>query len=371
MTLVAAAGFYLFRYGLDRPVGATYALFAAVALGGLARIPGTGRQRAALVLRLLPVCWLLVVIGTWLSVRTWSAVVGMLAVGFALAFAAVGGPRLAGAAPGLQLLYILPSFPPYAPGTLAERLVEHDDRARPARRRRGAALPRARPAAVPRAGRPRRTRGRALRHAPRHRAPHPDRHRRRPGPRGRPDAAVPVRAGGGTPGRAGGARPRPRPHRPRRAHPPQPPRRPARRAGRAARPRGDLRPARGGGAGRGGRDLSAHRAVAGDAVHGTGRRTRPRGGGLRGMCPRCRATGPSARSAAPATRPCWRSPTPPSLSARPPIWPCTAGTRRWRPGRAATGTPGAGHPCCGGTGCAITPVAGRCSSRTRSVSPWP
>ncbi|MET9072691.1 FUSC family protein [Streptomyces sp. NPDC004232] len=123
MTLVAAAGFYLFRYGLDRPVGATYALFAAVALGGLARIPGTGRQRAALVLRLLPVCWLLVVVGTWLSVRTWSAVVGMLAVGFALAFAAVGGPRLAGAAPGLQLLYILPSFPPYAPGTLAERLA--------------------------------------------------------------------------------------------------------------------------------------------------------------------------------------------------------------------------------------------------------
>lgn len=111
VTLVAAAGFHLFRYGLDRPVTATYALFSAVALGGLARIPGTGRQRAATVLRLLPVCWLLVVVGTYLSVRTWSAVVGMLAVGFALAFAAVGGPRPAGAAPGLQLLYILPPFP--------------------------------------------------------------------------------------------------------------------------------------------------------------------------------------------------------------------------------------------------------------------
>ncbi|MER5545931.1 FUSC family protein [Streptomyces sp. NPDC002589] len=123
VTLVAAAGFYLFRYGLDRPVAATYALFTAVALGGLAKIPGTGRQRAATGLRLLPVCWLLVVIGTCLSVRTWSAVVGMLAVGFALAFAAVGGPRPAGAVPGLQLLYILPSFPPYAPGTLGERLI--------------------------------------------------------------------------------------------------------------------------------------------------------------------------------------------------------------------------------------------------------
>ncbi|MFJ4624544.1 FUSC family protein [Streptomyces sp. NPDC088812] len=123
VTLVAAAGFYLFRYGFDSPVASVYALFAAVALGGLSKIPGTGRQCAATVVRLLPVCWLLVVVGTYLSVRTWSAVVGMFVVGFALAFAAVGGPRPAGAAPGLQLLYILPSFPPYDPGSLDERLL--------------------------------------------------------------------------------------------------------------------------------------------------------------------------------------------------------------------------------------------------------
>ncbi|MFF3505686.1 FUSC family protein [Streptomyces sp. NPDC003247] len=123
VTLVAAAGFYLFRYGFGSPVASTYALFAAVALGGLSKIPGTGRQRAATVVRLLPVCWLLVVVGTYLSVRTWSAVVGMFVVGFALAFAAVGGPRPAGAAMGLQLLYILPSFPPYDPGSLDERLL--------------------------------------------------------------------------------------------------------------------------------------------------------------------------------------------------------------------------------------------------------
>ncbi|GGI94197.1 hypothetical protein GCM10010121_000680 [Streptomyces brasiliensis] len=123
VTLVAAAGFYLFRYGLDNPVAATYALFAAVALAGLSKIPGTGRQRAVVVLRLVPVCWLLVVVGTYLSVRTWSAVVGMLVVGFSLAFAAVGGPRPAGAAPGLQLLYMLPSFPPYDPSQLDDRLV--------------------------------------------------------------------------------------------------------------------------------------------------------------------------------------------------------------------------------------------------------
>ncbi|MEV5732482.1 FUSC family protein [Streptomyces sp. NPDC052292] len=123
VTLVATTGFFLFRYGLGLPVAATYALFSAVALGGLSRIPGTGRQRAATGLRALPVCWLLVIAGTCLSVRTWSAVTGMLVVGFALAFSAVGGPRPAGAAPGLQLLYILPSFPPYDPGSLGERLV--------------------------------------------------------------------------------------------------------------------------------------------------------------------------------------------------------------------------------------------------------
>ncbi|MGW1769441.1 FUSC family protein [Streptomyces sp. NPDC002073] len=123
VTVAAGAGFYLFLYGFGMPTGGTYALFSAVALAGLSRIPGTGRQRAAVVVRLLPVCWLLVVIGTFLSVRTWSAVLGMLVVGFVLAFVAVCGPRPAGAGPGLQLLYILPSFPPYDPGTLGERLA--------------------------------------------------------------------------------------------------------------------------------------------------------------------------------------------------------------------------------------------------------
>lgn len=123
VTLAGGAGFYLFLYGFGSAVAATYAVFAAVALAGLSRIPGTGRQRAVVVLRLVPVCWVLLAIGTCLAVRTWSAVLGMLLVGFALAFAAVGGPRPAGAAPGLQLMYILPSFPPYDPGSLGERLA--------------------------------------------------------------------------------------------------------------------------------------------------------------------------------------------------------------------------------------------------------
>lgn len=123
VTLAAGAGFYLFLYGFEQPVAATYALFSAVSLAGLSHIPGTGRQRAVVLVKLLPVAWVLVAVGTFLAVRNWSAVAGMLVIGFALAFVAVGGPRPAGAAPGLQLLYILPSFPPYAPETIDERLA--------------------------------------------------------------------------------------------------------------------------------------------------------------------------------------------------------------------------------------------------------
>ncbi|MEV0451864.1 FUSC family protein [Streptomyces sp. NPDC050600] len=123
VTIAAGAGFYTLLYGFDLAVGATYALFGAIAMAGLSRLPGSGRQRAMLLVGVVPVCWVLITLGTYLSVRTWSAVLGMLVVGFALAFMAVGGPRFAGAATGLQLMYILPSFPPYDPGSLGERLA--------------------------------------------------------------------------------------------------------------------------------------------------------------------------------------------------------------------------------------------------------
>ncbi|MEU7603871.1 FUSC family protein, partial [Streptomyces sp. NPDC041003] len=122
-TLAACAGFFLFLYGLDQSVAALYALFGVVSMAALSHIPGTGRQRAAVIARTTPVAWVLVTIGTYLAVRTWSAVAGMLVIGFLLAFVAVAGPRASGAAPGLQLLYILPSFPPYAPDTLGQRLL--------------------------------------------------------------------------------------------------------------------------------------------------------------------------------------------------------------------------------------------------------
>ncbi|MEU6058264.1 FUSC family protein [Streptomyces sp. NPDC047097] len=124
ITLAVSAGFYLCRYGLDRPVMAVYALFGAIALGALSRVAGSGRVRAATVLAALPVGLLLTALGTLLAARTWSAVVGMLAVGFALTFfGAVAGPRASGPAPGLQLCYILACFPPFAPGQLADRLA--------------------------------------------------------------------------------------------------------------------------------------------------------------------------------------------------------------------------------------------------------
>ncbi|MFJ1592756.1 FUSC family protein [Kitasatospora albolonga] len=123
VTVAASAGFYPLLYAAGLPVPALYALFAPVALGLLSPIPGSGRQRASVMLRALPPALALTALGTLLAVDTWAAVGGMLVVGFLLAFAAVGGPRPAGVAPGLQLFYILACFPPYAPDSLGERLA--------------------------------------------------------------------------------------------------------------------------------------------------------------------------------------------------------------------------------------------------------
>ncbi|WP_433307197.1 FUSC family protein [Actinoplanes sp. CA-030573] len=123
VTLVACLGFYLCRYALDRPAMAPYALFGAVALGVLSQIPGSPRQRSRTLLAVLPVVWVLVSLGTLLSFSTVAATAGMFVLGFAVSYAGVGGPRLAGLAAGMQLLYILPCFPPYDPGSLPYRLA--------------------------------------------------------------------------------------------------------------------------------------------------------------------------------------------------------------------------------------------------------
>ncbi|GIF20424.1 putative membrane protein YccC [Actinoplanes tereljensis] len=123
VTLVACLGFYVCRYLLDAPAMAPYALFGAVALGALSQIPGTPKRRAGTLLAVLPVAWILVSLGTLLSVSNVAAAAGMFLFGFVVSYVGVGGPRLAGLAAGMQLLYILPCFPPYDPGSLRSRLA--------------------------------------------------------------------------------------------------------------------------------------------------------------------------------------------------------------------------------------------------------
>jgi uncharacterized membrane protein YccC len=123
VTVVACAGFYLCRYVLHNAGMAPYALFGAVALGALSQLPGGPAQRARTLLAVLPVAWLLVTLGTLLSVDNWAAAAGMFVLGFVVSFVGVGGPRLVGLAAGMQLLYILPCFPPFDPGSLGWRLA--------------------------------------------------------------------------------------------------------------------------------------------------------------------------------------------------------------------------------------------------------
>ncbi|GIH03925.1 hypothetical protein Rhe02_19920 [Rhizocola hellebori] len=120
---VACAVFYFCRYLVGDPAMATYAIFATVALGFLSQIPGSATQRALTLLWSAPVACLLVTIGTLLAGHLWAATAGMLVFGFFIAFAGVGGPRLVGLASGMQLLFILPCFPPYSPDALGSRLI--------------------------------------------------------------------------------------------------------------------------------------------------------------------------------------------------------------------------------------------------------
>ena len=123
VTLAACAAFYFSLYVLDNTQMATYASFGCIALGALSEVTGTPSQRTKTYGAALLAGMILVTLGTVLAINTWTAVAGMLVVGFAIAYAGVGGPRVVGAASGLQLLYILPSFPPYLPDALGSRLM--------------------------------------------------------------------------------------------------------------------------------------------------------------------------------------------------------------------------------------------------------
>ncbi|MEU1240656.1 FUSC family protein [Micromonospora parva] len=122
LTLVASVVFFGCRYGAGNSTLATYGLFGTIAAGSFAKLPGPAPQRARILVLSLPVVWALIAVGSFLAWSTWAAAGGMLVVGFVVAFAGVGNPRLVGLASAFQLFYILASFPPYQPGTLPARL---------------------------------------------------------------------------------------------------------------------------------------------------------------------------------------------------------------------------------------------------------
>jgi uncharacterized membrane protein YccC len=123
VSLATCIGFYFSLYVVGDSQMALYASFGCIALGALSEVTGEPWQRTKTYAAALIAGIVLVTLGTLLAFNTWAAVAGMLVVGFVVAYAGVGGPRVVGAAIGLQLLYILPSFPPYAPETLGSRLI--------------------------------------------------------------------------------------------------------------------------------------------------------------------------------------------------------------------------------------------------------
>jgi uncharacterized membrane protein YccC len=123
VSLATCIGFYFSLYVVRDTQMAFYASFGCIALGALSDVTGEPWQRTKTYAAALIAGIVLVTLGTLLAFNTWAAVAGMLVVGFVVAYAGVGGPRVVGAATGLQLLYILPSFPPYVPEALGSRLI--------------------------------------------------------------------------------------------------------------------------------------------------------------------------------------------------------------------------------------------------------
>ena len=123
VTLATCLAFYFSLYVLDDAQMATFASFGCIAFGAFSEVNGEPWQRTKTYAVGLLAGIFLVTLGTALAINTWAAVAGMFVVGFAIAYAGVGGPRVVAVANGLQLLYILPSFPPYLPEALGSRLI--------------------------------------------------------------------------------------------------------------------------------------------------------------------------------------------------------------------------------------------------------
>ncbi len=123
VTVAACLAFYTLQYVVGDPTTAVYALFAAIALGALSDVQGAPSTRTRTYLAAVAIGAVLITAGTLAAVSTVVAAAGMLVVGFVVAYAGVGGPRVAGVANGLQLFYVLPCFPPFAPDALDQRLA--------------------------------------------------------------------------------------------------------------------------------------------------------------------------------------------------------------------------------------------------------
>ncbi len=122
VVVAACIGFYLCRYVADSPQAAVYATFGVLAVGGLSDVAGPPWARLQSYLLAFALGVPLVTVGTLLARSTVLASLGMLVVGLAVGLAATAGGRVQGLANGLQLLYIVPSFPPYDVGSLPARL---------------------------------------------------------------------------------------------------------------------------------------------------------------------------------------------------------------------------------------------------------
>jgi len=123
VTLTAIAVFYGCRYGLGDPTMALYAVFSVLAFSLLSQTSGPPAVRTRTLLACLAFGLVDVTIATYAAVNTWAAVVAMFVFGFLVSFAGVCGVRVSEVSTGLQLLFILPSLPPFDPQSLGSRLI--------------------------------------------------------------------------------------------------------------------------------------------------------------------------------------------------------------------------------------------------------
>jgi hypothetical protein len=123
VTVTAIGVFYGCRYGLGDPTMALYGVFAVLAFSLLSQTSGPPAVRSRTLLACLAFGLVDVTIATYAAVNTWVAVVAMFVFGFLVSFAGVCGVRVTEVSTGLQLLFILPSLPPFDPGSLGSRLI--------------------------------------------------------------------------------------------------------------------------------------------------------------------------------------------------------------------------------------------------------